>query len=47
MTATVTAAIHWQALRLWWKGVPLVPRATGNGEGERDAWKSAGSATRR
>jgi DUF1365 family protein len=24
MTATVIAAIHWQALRLWWKGVPVV-----------------------
>jgi DUF1365 family protein len=32
MTARVTAAIHWQALRLWWKGVPVVPRATANGE---------------
>jgi len=44
MTAAVTAAIHWQALRLWWKGVPLVPRATGNGEGERAAWERAASA---
>lgn len=25
MTAVVTAAIHWQALRLWWKGVPTMP----------------------
>jgi DUF1365 family protein len=25
MTATVFTAIHWQALKLWWKGVPLVP----------------------
>ncbi|MEO8680574.1 MAG: DUF1365 domain-containing protein [Vicinamibacterales bacterium] len=25
MTATVVAAIHWQALRLWWKGAPVVP----------------------
>jgi len=23
MTATVTAGIHWEALRLWWKGVPI------------------------
>jgi DUF1365 family protein len=26
MTAAVTAGIHWQALKLWWKGVPVVPR---------------------
>ena len=26
MTAIVMAGIHWQALRLWWKGVPVVPR---------------------
>lgn len=26
MTAKVIAAIHWEALRLWRKGVPLVPR---------------------
>jgi DUF1365 family protein len=26
MTLKVIAAIHWHALRLWWKGVPLVPR---------------------
>jgi len=24
MTATVMAGIHWQALRLWWRGVPVV-----------------------
>ena len=24
MTAQVVAGIHWQALRLWWKGVPMV-----------------------
>ena len=23
MTVAVTARIHWQALRLWWKGVPF------------------------
>jgi len=38
MTASVVAAIHWQALKLWWKGVPVVRRVTGNGVGERDAW---------
>ena len=26
MTATVMAGIHWQALRLWWKGVPVMER---------------------
>jgi hypothetical protein len=26
MTGKVIAGIHWQALRLWWKGVPAVPR---------------------
>lgn len=36
-TAQVVAAIHWQALRLWWKGVPLVPRLTRDGVGERAA----------
>jgi DUF1365 family protein len=25
MTASVTARIYWQALRLWWKQVPFVP----------------------
>lgn len=39
MTASVTAAIHWQAFRLWLKGVPAVPRLTRTGEGERDAWR--------
>lgn len=27
MTAQVMAAIHWEAFKLWWKGVPLVGRA--------------------
>jgi DUF1365 family protein len=27
MTTRVIAAIHYEALRLWWKGVPLVPRS--------------------
>ena len=26
LTLKVTAAIHWEALRLWLKRVPLVPR---------------------
>ena len=38
MTASVMAGIHWQALKLWWKGVPLVPRVTRDGVGERAAW---------
>jgi DUF1365 family protein len=38
MTADVVAGIHWQALKLWWKGVPLVPRVTSDGVGERAAW---------
>lgn len=36
MTAKVTAAIYWQALRLWWKRVPFVAhpgRRAGNAEG--------------
>jgi hypothetical protein len=28
MTTRVMAGIHWQALKLWWKGVPVVPRVT-------------------
>jgi DUF1365 family protein len=36
MTANVVAAIHWQALKLWWKGVPLVPRVAEDGAG--DSW---------
>jgi DUF1365 family protein len=37
MTANVMASIHWQALRLWWKGVPAVRRLTSDGVGERAA----------
>ena len=37
MTASVIAGIHWEAARLWWKGVPVVPRATADGVGERAA----------
>ena len=44
MTANVMAGIHWQALRLWWKGVPLVPRITRDGVGERAA-QAAGTAS--
>jgi DUF1365 family protein len=42
MTASVTAGIHWQALRLWWKGVPVVRRLTARGVGERAAWRAEG-----
>jgi uncharacterized protein len=37
MTAAVMGRIHWEALRLWWKGVPVVPRPTRDGTGVRDA----------
>ena len=37
MTANVMAGIHWQALKLWWKGVPVVRRLTGDGVAERPA----------
>lgn len=40
MTAAVTAGIHWQAFRLWWKGVPVVRRLTTDGAGERAAWEA-------
>ena len=43
ITAHVVAGIHWQALRLWWKGVPLVRRATRDGVGERAAWEAGAS----
>lgn len=46
MTARVITAIHGQALKLWWKGVPLVPRPTDDGVGERaaDGGEAAGRA---
>lgn len=47
MTTQVTAAIHWQALRLYLGGVPVVPRRAPNGEGERwaqDAGSNAAAA---
>ena len=31
MTAAVIGGIHWEALRLWWKGVPVQPRPTPGG----------------
>ena len=37
MTAKVVVGIHWQALKLWWKGVPVVRRVTDDGVGERAA----------
>ncbi len=48
-TVATTVGIHWQALRLWWKGARVVPRLTRNGEGEREAWTTqtkTGAATR-
>ncbi|MFZ1327159.1 MAG: DUF1365 domain-containing protein [Candidatus Contendobacter sp.] len=31
MTGQVAATIYWQALRLWWKGIPFVPRPPASG----------------
>ncbi|MEQ1913450.1 MAG: DUF1365 family protein, partial [Vicinamibacterales bacterium] len=31
MTMKVTAGIHWEALCLWWKGLPIVPRPASTG----------------
>jgi len=45
MTANVVVGIHWQALQLWCKGVPLVRRVTRDGVGERAAW-SGGTVDR-
>ena len=42
MTARVMAGIHWEALKLWWKGVPVVPRVTADGVGERAAQTAMG-----
>jgi len=44
MTVKVMTDIHWQALRLWWKGVPVVPRVTPDhvGEGAVQATRSVG-----
>ena len=38
LTFKVTAAIHWQALRLWWKGVPVY---THSGRASRTSAKEA------
>lgn len=32
VTVKIVAAIHWEALRLWWKGVRLVPRRSEPGD---------------
>ena len=45
ITTRVMAEIHWEALKLWWKGVPIVPRLTPDGVGERAA-HAAAQATR-
>jgi DUF1365 family protein len=47
MTVKVMADIHWQALKLWWKGVPVVPRVTPDGVGERavQATRSVGQTS--
>jgi DUF1365 family protein len=37
MTARVMTGIHWEALKLWWKGVPVAPRVAADGVGERAA----------
>jgi DUF1365 family protein len=47
MTASVVAAIHWEALKLWWMGVPVVPRITDNGVGERAAYAAGGTGAPR
>ena len=35
MATTVMAAIHWEALKLWWKGVPVLPRVAADPGAER------------
>ncbi|HKO03573.1 MAG TPA: DUF1365 domain-containing protein, partial [Candidatus Acidoferrales bacterium] len=41
ITAKVIAAIYWEALRLWWKGVPYVPHpgAASAGSPRKTIWK--------
>lgn len=46
MTVAVVARIHWQAWRLWWKGVPLVTRVTDDGVGERAAYEAHAAGPR-
>jgi len=41
MTSKVMAEIHWEALKLWWKGVPVVPRATADKAGDGAAHAAA------
>jgi len=38
ITAQVMAGIHWEALKLWWKGVPVMRRLTVDGVGERGVY---------
>lgn len=49
MTLKVVALIHWQALRLWWKGVPYVahPGAGGRGDASRAPVAAATVPTQR
>jgi len=44
MTTKVMAEIHWEALKLWWKGVPVVPRVTADGIEEGAAHAAAAPA---
>ncbi|MGE0450982.1 MAG: DUF1365 domain-containing protein [Vicinamibacterales bacterium] len=43
MTASVIGRIHFEALRLWWKGVPIAPRSSGSVT-HRDATADASAA---
>jgi uncharacterized protein len=42
VTVKIIAAIHWEALRLWLKGVPLVPRPDETAEGTLASDKRSG-----
>lgn len=44
MTALVTAGIHWEALKLWWKGLPIVPRPSVTGEFQESAAPASAAA---
>ena len=37
MTTSVIAEIHWETLKLWWKGAPVVSRIAADGAGEQTA----------